>query len=268
MPTETRRSHGRVLVLLAVLGIVVGAAAGYGGSKVTTPEYSSTAQLSWDPASLRYSDSSAYVPDSVSLGIQTKTQSLKVLSDAVVDPASDALGISPAALRRAVTTTTSTTSNQLTVSATAGTAQAAHDIVDRVVTTYQTSVVSTLQAQYTQQADALSAPIAGLQQQIASVPDSAYTDNLASQLATLTTQQLVLRSEATAPATPLSVLSAASVAKAPTGASAKTLSVVGGGLGLLVGIVVFALLRTTRWSRAEREEPTVSRRRRLEADTI
>lgn len=238
-------------MIIVAITTVIGGAAGYAGALLKGKEYSSTAQMVWDPSSLRYTNANAYVPDSTSLGVQISTQALKVLSDDVVDPASTTLGISAKELRKEVAVSASSSTNQLSVTATAASPDRARAVTAAVVQAYRTQVRADFSAQYTQQADALQDSIDALQLQVDATPrsSSSLSDNLSAQLATLTSQQIVLRAQATDTQIPVTTFRAPLADSSPSGASPSTLAVVGAGLGLLIGLGLFALVRVVQLNR-------------------
>lgn len=245
MRVDKRPKPVRAFWIFASVGLVVGALAGVGGAVVKGTDYASTAVLSWDPSSLRYTNANAYVPDATSLGVQVKGQAQKVLSDDVMTPAAQELGMTAKALRADVTATGSTDTNQLAITATATAPDRAKAIADEVVSAYQKEVRATFTAQYKEQAAALGDSIDELQLKIDATPASSasLSDNLSAQVATLTTQQVTLLSLAADPQIPVTVLREPIADANPAGPSVATLGVLGGGLGLLIGLALFALFR-------------------------
>jgi uncharacterized protein involved in exopolysaccharide biosynthesis len=240
------------VVLIAVL-TVIGATLGYLGGQVQGRVYTSTARLLWDPSSLRYTDSSAYVPDSVSLELQVAGQTERILSDAVIIPVSEQLDTSVKELRKAVSASVEAGSTLMTVSAEADSASEAQTIATAVVAAYSESVESTIAAQYTGQSEALSDSIARVRKELDDVEaESALESSLASQLATLTSQQEQLNAKAAAAPTPLSLIQEASLPEEPSNLSPLVLAIVGGGIGFLIGAVVTAMVGIRRRNRVVR----------------
>lgn len=246
MRVDKRFKPARTLALLLVIGVVVGGALGFAGAVLRGVEYESTAQLIWDPSSTRYTNATAYVPDATSLGLQIKTQALTILSDDVIDPASETVGLTPSQLRGDVAASGSPDTNQLTITAKADSPSRARELASEVYEAYSDEVQRTFASQYREQASALQRSIDKLQLQVDATPSTSgsLADNLAAQLATLTTQQVVLRAQVSDAQTPLKLLREPVEPAASAGPGATTLAVVGAGLGFLLSLAVFGLVRS------------------------
>ncbi|RKR73548.1 hypothetical protein [Frondihabitans australicus] len=257
MRAASSSRHPGATWAIVLIALVAGAGLGVGGASLRTPTYSSSAELSWDPSALRYTDASAYVPDSVSLGIDVDTQATKVVSDQVINASSKALGVTSTSLRKSVTATASASSTLITVTAAGSSPAQARKIVQTVIGNYQTEVSSDLSAQLVKQAAQLQTPIDTLRQQLAAAPSGgSLASNLSNQLASLITQQVVYRSQADASdsISPLSVVQAPTLPDSIAGPSAAVLGIIGAALGLVIGIGIVALLRMTTWARPSRVE--------------
>lgn len=244
--TVEKKRRRQLVVLWILVGVltVLGAIGGYVGSQITPPQYTSKAQLLWDPSALRYSDQTAYVPDAVSLDLQLEGQVLQITSDAVINPSAETLGLTPFELRAALTATVGTGNTALNITATADDPAEAQTIATTVVGTYRELAAGTLAEQYTAQADALQASIDGLNKDLDKAePESPLETSLSSQIATIVSQQNALVAKAAAAPSPLSQLREASLPLAPSSLSPVTLVAVGGGLGFLIGIAILVLVR-------------------------
>lgn len=246
---------GIVIVLLGALG----AAAGLVGARVSAVEYSSSAVLLWDPSALRYSDDTAYVPDSGSLAVQVEAQLTRIQSDDVVDPAAKSLGMSSNDLRSIMTVSLGSNASEMVISATGATAARANAATKAIVSAYVDANRADLGAQYTAKADALQAPIDALTARVdALAGNSALGQSLAGQLSDDIAQQVSLRAQSEDPATPLSVTQAASLPLSPASASAATLAVVGAAIGLVVGAGLVMLLVLGGVGSRSRRRPVAS----------
>lgn len=175
-----------------------------------------------------------------------------LLSDAVIDPAAQALGLEPADLRRTVALRRSEGSDVLTVSATADTpdtaAQRALTVTNAYVDASRSEGVRALNTQ----AEALGAPIteltaaaAALPPAVDGAPDDPRREAYVSQLAALTQQQRQLTMAATLYPGKVTILRVPEASTEPSSAGALTGGLVGASLGLILGMVL-ALARGAR----------------------
>lgn len=242
-----------VLWLIVIIATVLGGAAGYAGGYLKAPTYTSEAQLSWDPSAQRYTDATAYVPDSVSLAQQLQNLILKVESDGVIDPAAKTLGMSSKALRESLTVTVASGATALDIDADSTSATTAQEIAAAVVHSFSASVSLSVKAQYTAQANALQSSIDDLTNRTNGLrPTDPLASSLSGQLATVVAQQDVAKAKANTPTTPLSILKQPIVPPKPSSLPPLTLAILGAALGLLIGLAIIALLRFRATSAARR----------------
>jgi hypothetical protein len=230
-----------VVVVLALLGGV----GGFVGGSARGAQFTSEARLAWDPAQLRVTDASAYVPDVLSLAGQAQQQVVRLTSDAVLVPAGKSLGVGVADLRSALTV--SVDGNLLTVRGDAASAAAAQAQVQAVLDSYVGVVKAGLSGDYTAQAALVQAQIDQVRGALGALSSTdPLAAGLSSQLAGLISQQALLTAKAAAVPSPVGVLQPASLPKEPSSASAVTLGIVGASLGFLVGVAVLLLMRFAR----------------------
>ena len=253
MQVVERRRRLWTLWLIVIVATVLGGAAGYAGGYLKAPTYTSKAQLSWDPSIQRYTDATAYVPDSVSLAQQLQNLILKVESDGVIDPAAKTLGMTSTALRESLTVTVASGATALDIDADSKSDTKAQAIAAAVVQSFSTSVSSSVKAQYTAQANALQSSIDDLTNRTNGLrPTDPLTSSLSGQLATVVAQQDVAKAKANTPTTPLSILKQPIVPPKPSSLPPLTLAILGAALGLLIGLAIIALLRFRATSAARR----------------
>lgn len=230
-----------VVVGLAVLGAV----GGFVGGSSRAVEFSSEAQVVWDPSSLRLTDASAYVPDAVSLDGQAQVQSVRLMSDEVLGSAGDAVGLDADDLRDVVAV--SVDGNLLTVRGSADSGAAAQREVQAVVDSYVAVVTKDLSDGFTSQAALVQAQIDEVRGALGTVgPSDPLASGLSSQLSQLISSKALLSAKAAAVPVPVDVVEPASLPVKPSSASAVTLGVLGGGLGVLAGVAVVLLSRFVR----------------------
>ncbi|GAA4674640.1 GumC domain-containing protein [Frondihabitans cladoniiphilus] len=249
------REGNRFRVLLIVLVVVLtglGTTIGFLGARSATTKYTSTSVLLWDPSSLRYGDASAYVPDSASLVIQVAAQMTLVQSDSVIDPAAKKVGLTATRLRSDIEVLPGSSASEFLVSSTAKTARDAQDLTKAVVDSYAAQTRATISGQLTAQASALQGPINTLTAQLANLPStSPLADAVATQLSQDIAQQQSLQSGSSGVTTPLSVTQAASLPTSPSSKSPKTMAVIGGAVGFVIGIGIAVLVSLRRDSRRD-----------------
>lgn len=243
-------STGRRFVGAAVAVVVLvaaGSLVGFFGARGSSVVYTSSSTLLWDPSSLRYSDSSAYVPDSGSLADQVAAQIVRATSDDVVEAASASTKLSQDEVRAQVTVLPGATASEIVVSGTGESASVAQKLTKAVATAYARETRSDLADQLGTRADSLGTSIDNLTARVAALP---ATDPvgvaLANQLSDEIVQQANLRAQAMDPATPLSTVTTAALPAEPSSPSARTLALVGGAVGFViaVGLLVLLSLRT------------------------
>ncbi|WP_210509259.1 hypothetical protein, partial [Naasia sp. SYSU D00057] len=230
-----------VVVVLALLGGV----GGFVGGSARGAEFTSEARLAWDPAQLRVTDASAYAPDVLSLEGQSQQQAVRLMSDAVLVPVSESLGVDLVDLRE--TFAVSVDGNLLTVRGQAASADAAQAQVQAVLDSYVTAVSSGLANDFSAQAALVQVQIDQVRAALGTVGSGdPLASGLSTQLAGLISQQALLTAKAAAVPSPVDVLEPASLPAEPSSASAVTLGIVGAGLGFLVGVAVLLLMRFVR----------------------
>jgi hypothetical protein len=246
-----------VILLLTVIG----AAIGFASAHLSTTSYRSSAVMMWDPSLPRYGNTTAYVPDAASLVIQVQAQMSRVYADDVMQPASKKVGLSAAGLREAVTVTAGSSTGQFVISSSQASASRALALTKAVVESYVTETSANLSSQYTQQADALQDPINALTTRVnATAGVSNLQAGFATQLSADIAQQASLRADAENVLTPLTVSQDAVAPTGPSSPSAKTLAVIGGSIGLVIGLAIVALmiLRTFPNTRRHSTSPVES----------
>jgi uncharacterized protein involved in exopolysaccharide biosynthesis len=237
--------RGLWAVVVVVVLTVLGAVGGFVGGSARAVEFTSVARFAWDPAQLRLTDSLAYVPDVVSLEGQSQVQAVRLMSDEVLVPASEVAGVDVTDLREAVAV--SVDGNLMTVRAQGASAGAAQSEVQAVLDTYVGAVSAELSTGFAAQAALVQAQIDQVRGALGTVGSGdPLASGLSSQLAGLISQQALLSAKAAAAPSPVHVLESASEPKEPSSASALTLGIVGGGLGLLAGVAVVLLTRFVR----------------------
>lgn len=242
-----------ILWLVVVVTTLLGAAAGYAGGTIKAPTYTSVSQLMWDPSAQRYTDATAYVPDSVSLGVQVQGLILKLSSDAVITPAAEALGIDATDVRGAMTTSIAPGSSALNIAVEADSPDLAQSINAALVKSFTDNVTGYFVDQYTAQVKSLDSSIKEVTDELEPLKNSdALYGSLSGQLATMVAQQEALKAKADAPTTPLSVYKAPTVPVKPSSLPPLTLAVLGGALGFLIGLAILALVRLRGSSAAKR----------------
>jgi len=248
--------QSRRLIVLWVVVVVVtalGAAAGWVGGTLRPIQYTSESLFIWDPASLRYGDSTAYVPDSVSLGSQVEGQVLRILSDSVIDPASKKLGMTTRDIRAALDVSVGSGTSSIIVATVATTPDKALQINQAVTEEYVSQSNATFSAQYEAQAEALQTSIDAVTEQLSKTADTLpLANSLATQLTALVSQQQILQAKATAAPTPLKQLRQPTLPTDPSSLSPLTLAIVGGALGFLIGLAILVLVTLRRSSAVRR----------------
>ncbi|MGY1740268.1 MULTISPECIES: hypothetical protein [unclassified Blastococcus] len=276
-----RRSRSRRGVLIAVVGALVGAIVGVAGAAVTATEYTSEAQVQWNPGALDYLSATPSQPATPDLlDRQVADQRDVVTSDQVVEGVAAALSMDVDELRDAVAVDIQPGSSLLTISATAAdpeeAARIATALTDGYVSTVENSGVDALTQQadlrqasidrLTQERDALTAELNDLSNRLGglSVNSAAYAvtqtrlagvdarlGDVLIRLNDARAEQESLRASAEAFPGQAFRLRAATVPEAPSSLSTTTGAILGGALGLFLGVCVVLFLygRHSRWHR-------------------
>jgi uncharacterized protein involved in exopolysaccharide biosynthesis len=281
-----RRSAGgrsrRPVVVLAVAA-VAGAVLGGLGSLVAGPTYSSSADVLYNPAGVRYVDETINADPNL-LERQVTDQVDVVQSDSVLQAAAGVLDMDVDDLREDIRVEVTTGSSTIEITGRADTAEGASDVAGAVTDAYVASLKTsgasvleqraqvlqgTIDRQNTQLAD-LDAQLSDLNDQLGGLnPQSAAygavqgrIDRLATQIEDLTTrnadlvdQQETLRANAEIFPGEAFVVRQAETPKGPSSLTPPKAALVGAALGLVIGGCVL-VFRSTRGRSSTRSTST------------
>lgn len=121
---------------IVLVSTVLGAAAVGSGSALAGPEYTSEAQILWDPGALEYLGSTPAPENPDALDRQVNDQRQVVLSDAVVGEAAQSLDMDPEDLREAVAIEVQPGTSVLTVAGSADDAEDALALTTTLTSAY------------------------------------------------------------------------------------------------------------------------------------
>lgn len=271
------RSRTKQSVAIVLVSTVIGAVAAGGGSALTGPEYTSEAQILWDPGALEYLGATRAPENPDALDRQVTDQRQVLLSDAVVDDTAQTLDMDPEDLRETVTISVQPGTSLLTVAGSADEPDEATALTSTLTSMYLDQVQESGVGALRQQADLLQPTIdrlagelAGLDADLAQVSAelaatpvtspaygvlSARVDRLATRSADIANrladqlgQQETLRGTADNFPGQAFLVRAPSIPESPSSLSLPTALILGAALGLFIGacIVFFLLGRSAR----------------------
>ncbi len=231
------RSWWLVLACTALGALVVGV-----GLAQAAPRWTSSTTLlvsSADPSSALTGSQ----PGTGDVVRRLTTEARVVMSDAVVDRAATAAGLTPFEVREAVTVAVVEQSDVLSVEATAGSADQAQGLARAVSDSYLALEQENGARPLVAQADALAATIAQLQAELAALPvgrDGSQDTRaaFAAEIADLAQQQARLRVAAELYGGRVSVLTAAQAPGSPSSPGATTGAALGAVLGFAAGVLL------------------------------